>query len=97
VVIDTEWGDFFLPGPNCGDNCSGHSIYDPTKSSTAKPLDSPTFRSRFLDDPYLATGVGYNDTVTFAGFTATSIGLAAVRLSAPFTPLPLTITYIVFI
>jgi len=94
VVIDTEWGDFFLPGPNCGDSCSGHTIYDPTKSSTAKPNGGPTFQSRYLDIN-AATGVAYTDTVTFAGFTATSLTVAAVRPSATFTPLPLTITYIV--
>jgi cathepsin D len=95
VVIDTEYGDFFLPGPNCGDSCSGHTIYDPAKSSTAKP-NGQQFLGRYLDIPYVAMGVGYTDTITFAGFTATSLTLAAVRLSVPFTSLLLTITYIVY-
>jgi cathepsin D len=97
VAIDTEYGDFFLPGPDCGDSCSGHTIYDPTKSSTAKAAGDEVFWGRYLDTPYLAKGVGYNDTATFAGFTATSLSIAVVRLSAPFTPPPLTITYVVFI
>jgi cathepsin D len=94
VVIDTEYGDFFLPGPNCGSSCSGHTIYDPSTSSTAQPIGGATFVGRYDDIDSVATGVGYTDTVTIAGFTATSLTVAAVRPSATFTPLLLTITYI---
>ncbi|KAG2075790.1 acid protease [Suillus decipiens] len=70
IDCDTGSTDFFLPGPSCGDSCSGHDIYNPNSSSSAVPLGQ-TFTVEYSDGS-MATGNLYNDTVLLAGFQATA-------------------------
>jgi cathepsin D len=71
VDCDTGSTDFFLPGPSCGDSCSGHDIYNPNSSSSAVPLGQ-TFTVEYSDGS-MATGDLYNDTVLLAGFQVRSV------------------------
>ncbi|KAH7912653.1 aspartic peptidase domain-containing protein [Hygrophoropsis aurantiaca] len=70
VDFDTGSSDLFLPGPDCGQSCTGHTIYDPSRSSTSLDIGK-TFSLQYGDNSTVA-GEQYNDTVTVAGLTATS-------------------------
>lgn len=71
VDFDTGSSDLFLPGPNCKTNCDGHTVYDPSKSSTAVPLTTPF--SLQYGDGSAVNGTEYADTVSIAGLTVCSI------------------------
>ncbi len=67
VDFDTGSSDLFLPTPMCGANCSGHQLYDPSASSTAKDLHK-TFSLSFADGS-TAKGEQFTDVVSIAGLT----------------------------
>ncbi|KIJ64704.1 hypothetical protein HYDPIDRAFT_89851 [Hydnomerulius pinastri MD-312] len=67
--------DLFLPGPKCGSSCSGHTIYDPSKSSTSKDVGK-TFSVHYGDGSSV-DGEQYSDTVSIAGLKATKQTLGA--------------------
>ncbi|KIJ60518.1 hypothetical protein HYDPIDRAFT_98543 [Hydnomerulius pinastri MD-312] len=77
VDFDTGSSDLFLPGPSCGSSCSGHTIYNPSSSSTAKDLKK-TF-SLSYGDGSTVSGEQYTDTVSIAGLTATTQTLGAAK------------------
>ena len=67
VQIDTGSSDLFLPWSKCGASCSGHKLYNPKASSTAKDL-SKTFSLGFGDGS-TAKGEQFTDVVSIAGLT----------------------------
>ncbi|KAI0305956.1 acid protease [Multifurca ochricompacta] len=75
VDFDTGSSDLFLPASTCDSTCSGHTLYNPKSSSTAKDL-SKTF-SLSYGDGSTVSGEQYTDTVTLAGYTATKQALGA--------------------
>ncbi|KAF9221231.1 acid protease [Gyrodon lividus] len=75
VDFDTGSSDLFLPGPNCGSSCSGHTVYDPSSSSTSMNLGT-TFNHTYGDGSNVS-GEQYSDTVSIVGLTATSQTLGA--------------------
>ncbi|KAF7982811.1 hypothetical protein HWV62_25743 [Athelia sp. TMB] len=77
VDFDTGSSDLFLPGPNCGSTCSGHTVYDPSKSSTSKDVGQ-SFSLSYGDGSTVA-GEQYTDTVTLAGLTAKPQTLGAAK------------------
>ncbi|KAH7884068.1 Asp-domain-containing protein [Phlebopus sp. FC_14] len=75
VDFDTGSSDLFLPGPDCGSSCSGHTVYDPSSSSTSND-EGRTFTTTYADSS-TASGELYSDTVSIAGLTATTQTLGA--------------------
>ncbi|KAH7919522.1 acid protease [Leucogyrophana mollusca] len=75
VDFDTGSSDLFLPGPTCGNTCSGHTIYNPGFSAAARDLHK-TF-SLAYGDGSTVSGEQYTDTVTVAGLIATQQTLGA--------------------
>jgi len=73
---DTGSSDLFLPASNCGSTCSGHTLYNPSSSSTAKAVGKSFSLS--YGDGSTVSGKQYKDTVTIAGLTATSQTIGAV-------------------
>jgi cathepsin D len=69
VGFDTSSSDLFLPGIECDSTCSGHKKYDPSRSSTSKPVGKP-FSLDFGNDG-TASGAQFTDTIEIAGLTAT--------------------------
>jgi cathepsin D len=67
VDFDTGSSDLFLPTPMCGANCSGHKLYDPSASSTAKDL-LKTFSLSYVDGSTVE-GEQFTDVVSIAGLT----------------------------
>lgn len=67
VDFDTGSSDLFLPGPNCGSTCSGHTAYNPRKSSTSNDVGQ-SFSLQFGDGSTVS-GEQYTDTVSIAGLT----------------------------
>ena len=61
------FSDLYLPGPNCTSNCAGHTIYDPSQSSTAQDLGQPFTIS--YGDNSTVSGEQYSDTVSISGLT----------------------------
>ncbi|KAF8480127.1 acid protease [Russula ochroleuca] len=85
VQFDTGSSDLFLPSPKCGASCSGHNLYDPSKSSTAQDL-SKTF-SLAYGDGSTVTGEQFTDVVSIVNLTAKSQTLgAATQYSASLSP-----------
>ncbi|KAI0032971.1 acid protease [Vararia minispora EC-137] len=83
VDFDTGSSDLFLPGPNCDASCSGHTIYNPSTSSTSSDVGR-TFSLAFGDNSTVS-GELYTDTVSVAGLIATGQTLgAATTYSAGF-------------
>lgn len=78
IDCDTGSTDFFLPGPSCGDACSGHEIYNPNISSTAEPLGKKFVLE--YNDGSMAAGDLYTDTVLLAGFKASAQTLGVASL-----------------
>lgn len=64
--FDTGSSDFFLPGVDCDSNCDGHTLYNPSSSSTASDKGQ-TFNLQFGDNSTVS-GEWYTDTVTLAGY-----------------------------
>lgn len=67
--------DLFLPGPNCSENCDGHTTYDPSKSSSSTDLGK-TFTLKYGDESTVS-GEQWTDTVTISGLTAEKQTLGA--------------------
>ena len=67
VDFDTGSSDLFLPGPSCGSTCSGHTIYDPSSSSTSKSLGKSF--SLAYGDGSTVSGTQYTDKVSIAGIS----------------------------
>jgi cathepsin D len=74
VSFDTGSSDLILPGSNC-DTCDGHTLYNPSTSSTSTDLGT-TFSTQYSDGDS-ASGEQYTDTVTISGLTATKQTLGA--------------------
>ncbi|KAI9453012.1 acid protease [Lactarius psammicola] len=82
VDFDTGSGDMFLPASNCDSTCSGHTLYEPSKSSTSKDLGR-AFKLQFGDGSTVTvSGKQYTDTVTLAGYKATAQRLGAAKVYA---------------
>jgi cathepsin D len=77
VDFDTGSSDLFLPGKNCDSTCSGHTLYDPSASSTSSDVGS-TF-SLSYGDGSTVSGEQYTDTVSIQGLTATKQTLGAAK------------------
>ncbi|KAF7978615.1 hypothetical protein HWV62_45358 [Athelia sp. TMB] len=77
VDFDTGSSDLFLPGPNCGSSCEGHTTYNPGTSSSSNNLG----RSFSLEygDGSTVSGTEYTDTVTITGLTAIGQTLGAAK------------------
>ncbi|KAI9437839.1 acid protease [Lactarius psammicola] len=85
VDFDTGSSDLFLPASNCGSTCSGHTLYDPAKSSTSSDAGQ-SFQLRYGDGSTVS-GEQFTDTVTLAGFKATRQRLGAATVySTGFQP-----------
>jgi cathepsin D len=78
VDFDTGSSDLFLPGKNCNSTCNGHTLYDPSASSTSKDLGT-TFSLSYGDGSSVS-GEQFTDTVTIAGLTATNQTLGAAKV-----------------
>ncbi|KAH7926143.1 acid protease [Leucogyrophana mollusca] len=68
VDFDTGSSDLVLPGSNCGSSCSGHTLYSPSASSTAKDLGKPF--SLAYGDNSTVKGEQWTDTVNVGGLIA---------------------------
>ncbi|KAH7884062.1 acid protease [Phlebopus sp. FC_14] len=78
VDFDTGSSDLFLPGPDCGSSCSGHTVYNPSSSSTSRDLTAP-FTLTYGDGSSVS-GEQYTDTVSIASLTATGQTLGAASI-----------------
>jgi cathepsin D len=68
VNLDTGSSDLFLPSTACDDgSCNGHTLYDPSQSSTQDDLGTP-FDLEY-EDYSDVKGTLYTDAVTIAGYT----------------------------
>ena len=65
VVFDTGSSDLFVPSTKCDSTCSGHTLYDPSSSSTSDDLGD-NFSLGYVDGSILS-GEEYTDDVTIAG------------------------------
>ncbi|BCR90522.1 pepsin-like aspartic protease [Aspergillus chevalieri] len=75
--FDTGSADFWVMNTQLpSDQTKGHTIYDPSKSSTYKEMKDYTFNITYGDSSYAYGGVG-QDTVDIGGATATgqAVGL----------------------
>ncbi|KAL5527800.1 hypothetical protein ACEPAG_6601 [Sanghuangporus baumii] len=75
VDFDSGSSDLFLPGPDCGQTCQGHTIYDPSKSSTSQDAGQ-NFQLAFGDGSTVQ-GEQFTDTVAIGGLTATNQAVGA--------------------
>jgi cathepsin D len=75
VDFDTGSSDLFLPAKTCDSTCSGHTLYDPSASSTSSDIGA-TFSLQYGDGSTVS-GDQFVDTVTIAGLTATNQTLGA--------------------
>ncbi|KAI6046707.1 aspartic peptidase domain-containing protein [Pisolithus marmoratus] len=75
VDFDTGSADLVIPGSNCGSTCSGHTLYNPSASSTGVDLGE-TFMLSYGDGSTIQ-GEQFTDTVVVAGYTATNQTLGA--------------------
>ncbi|EIN07945.1 acid protease [Punctularia strigosozonata HHB-11173 SS5] len=75
VDFDTGSSDLFLAGPSCGQTCSGHKVYDPSHSSTARDLHK-TYKLSYGDGSSVS-GEQYTDSVSITGLQATAQTLGA--------------------
>ncbi|KAF8265090.1 acid protease [Lactarius quietus] len=69
VDFDTGSSDLFLPGSDCGSTCDGHTLYNPSASSTSGDFGQ-TFELQYGDGSTVR-GKQYTDTVTLSGYKAT--------------------------
>jgi len=70
VDFDTGSSDLVLPGTDCTANCEGHTLYDPSWSSTSEITKQP-FKLSYGDGSSVQ-GTVFLDTVALAGFQATN-------------------------
>lgn len=75
VDFDTGSSDLFLPGKDCDSTCSGHTLYDPSASSTSKDVGQ-TFSLQYGDGSTVS-GEQFTDTVTISGLTVDTQTLGA--------------------
>ncbi|KAF8265089.1 acid protease [Lactarius quietus] len=75
VDFDTGSSDFFLPSSSCDSSCDGHTLYDPSSSSTAEDVGEK-FTLKY-EDGATASGEQYTDDVTLAGYVATGQNFGA--------------------
>jgi len=75
VDFDTGSSDLFLPSTDCDATCDGHTLWDPTTSSTAD--DTNMAFSLAFGDGSTVNGTVFMDTVTVAGLTATGQAVGA--------------------
>jgi cathepsin D len=75
VMFDTGSSDLILPSSSCDGTCNGHTLYNPSASSTSSDLGT-TFNVKYSGGDS-ASGELYNDTVTVTGLTATQQTLGA--------------------
>ncbi|KAL5487632.1 hypothetical protein ACEPAI_5740 [Sanghuangporus weigelae] len=75
VDFDSGSSDLFLPGPDCGQTCEGHTIYDPSQSSTSQDAGQD-FQLAFGDGSTVE-GEQFTDTITIGGLTATNQAVGA--------------------
>lgn len=73
--FDSGSSDFFLPGPDCTENCEGHKVFETGQSSTAVDQHK-TFSIEFADGSTVA-GEIFHDTVSLAGLVATNQAVVA--------------------
>ena len=64
--FDTGSSDLVLPASNCDFTCSGHTLYDPSLSTTSVDVGR-TFDLQFGDGSAIG-GEQYTDTVSLAGY-----------------------------
>ncbi|KAJ7020608.1 acid protease [Mycena alexandri] len=74
VDIDTGSSDTFLPAVGCDSTCDGHTLYDPSASSSAVNTTDPFFLQFGAGN---ATGFIFTDTVEIAGITARAQSVGA--------------------
>ncbi|KAJ7181006.1 acid protease [Mycena filopes] len=74
VDFDTGSSDTFLPAVGCDSTCDGHTLYDPSASSTAVNTTDSYFLQFGAGN---ATGFVFTDTVTVAGVTARAQAVGA--------------------
>ncbi|KIM92347.1 hypothetical protein PILCRDRAFT_83534 [Piloderma croceum F 1598] len=77
VDFDTGSSDLFLPGSDCGSTCSGHTLYNPKSSSSAKDIGQ-SFSLQYGDGSTVS-GEQWTDSVTLAGLTAKTQTLGAAK------------------
>jgi cathepsin D len=70
VDFDTGSSDLFVPSTSCDSSCSGHTLYNPTDSSTSRNL-SESF-SLAYGDGSTVSGDEYSDRVIIAGLVVRS-------------------------
>lgn len=70
-----------MPGPECDSSCSGHTVYNPSDSSTAHDLGQ-TF-SHSYEDGATVSGQLFTDTVSIAGLTVCSLVILDIRCLTP--------------
>jgi cathepsin D len=73
VDFDTGSSDLFLPGPQCRETCSGHTLYDPSESDSSSDTGR-SFRLKFGDGS-TAIVEGYTDVVSVAGLSVSRLYL----------------------
>jgi len=77
VDFDTGSSDLILPAKACDNTCNGHTLYDPTSSSTSHGLDK-TFQLVYADGSAV-NGTQYADNVYMGGYEVLPSALTASR------------------
>ena len=67
MAFDTGSSDLFLPSAKCDSSCEGHSLYDPSASSTSQDLGKQF--NLDLGHGSSASGELYSDAIEIAGLT----------------------------
>ncbi|KAI0315028.1 acid protease [Amylostereum chailletii] len=75
VDFDTGSSDLFLPGSDCDQSCSGHTVYDPSNSSTSRDVGR-RFELAYGDGSTVS-GEQFVDAVSLAGLAAANQTLGA--------------------
>lgn len=65
-----DLSDLFLPGPSCTEDCTGHTTYDPSSSTTAVDLGK-TADIKYGDNSTVSVEQ-YTDIVIVAGLTVST-------------------------
>ena len=71
--FDSGSSDLVLPSTACDSTCNGHTLYDPSQSSTEDDLGTPFYLE--YGDGSGVSGTLYTDDVTIAGYTVGLSGL----------------------
>ena len=78
MAFDTGVSDLFLPGADCDSNCAGHTLYDPSLSSSSSDVGE-TFAIKD-DNGSTVSGEQYTDTVAIAGYAVGPYRLECILL-----------------